>query len=66
MEVSIFARQTESLCDGVTCPAEGGIRQLTETRDAYLVTAVEKPFSLLDDVSISGTKPRWKSCSEPG
>ena len=59
VEVSVFARQTESLCDGVTCPAEGGIQQLTETQNAYLVTAVEeKPFSFSDDVSISGTKPR--------
>ena len=59
VEVSVFARQTESLCDGVTCPAEGGIQQLTETQNAYLVTAVEeKPFSFSDDVSISGAKPR--------
>lgn len=59
IEVCVFCKQTDSICDGVVCAPEGGIQQMTETQRAYLVTAVEeKPFSFSDDVAISGTKPR--------
>lgn len=58
VEIQAFTPWSESVCEGVDCPAESGIQQLTEMQNTYLITAVEeKPFTFSDDLTLSGNRP---------
>ena len=58
VDVTVFVPQGEAICSRVADDGEGGVEQLTETREVYLTACVqEKPFPLSDDIALSASKP---------
>lgn len=58
METQVYAPLEENVCSGVSCAADYGVEQLSETCRTYGVVCIqEKPFTFSDDISISGNKP---------
>lgn len=58
VDITVFAPKGAAICSRVTDAGEGGVEQLTETREVYLTACVqEKPFPLSDDIALSASKP---------
>lgn len=57
VSVRVYAAAAAALCTGAEC-ACGGVEQLKECHNAYMVTSVqEKPFTFSDDLTVSGSRP---------
>lgn len=58
-QVTVFAPAQQDYCCQVRPAGEdGGVEQLTETREAYLTANVqEKPFTVDEDITLSASKP---------
>lgn len=58
VDIRVYCPISDSICDSVESEPAAGIRQLLETQQINLVSAVgEKPFTFSDDLNFPGARP---------